>query len=179
MSYWHRISEIVMLQTCVIESDDLWFVLNSTTTSPASKVTVTGHVLTKFSVLYYFYTRQVLTDLHFSHFQASFQDTSIFRGRLVCFNVVHLKFAFWWVVNICKQVRTSINYKTHVLVKHDLYNEIDNYMQLIFHLCSHFRVLIMCKSVSNVNFSVFGASISKNNDDPQKPFAYFSCSICM
>lgn len=45
MSYWHRISEIVMLQTCVIESDDLWFVLNSTTTSPASKVTVTCHVL--------------------------------------------------------------------------------------------------------------------------------------
>lgn len=61
----------------------------------------------------------------------------------------------------CKQVRTSINYKTHVLVKHDLYNEIDNYiilyiythMQLIFHLCSHFRVPRMCKSVSNVNFS--------------------------
>ena len=59
----------------------------------------------------------------------------------------------------CKQVRTSINYKIHVLVKHDLYNEIDNYMQLIFHLCSHFRVLIMCKSVSNVNFSVFVASM--------------------
>lgn len=78
----------------------------------------------------------------------------------------------------CKQVRTSINDKTHVLVKHDLYNEIDNYMQLIFHLCSHFRLLIQCKSVSNVNFS-FVASILKKNDDPQKPSVYFSCSIAV
>lgn len=38
----------------------------------------------------------------------------------------------------CKQVRTSINYKTHVLVKHDLYNEIDNYiiLYIYIHICN-------------------------------------------
>ena len=36
----------------------------------------------------------------------------------------------------------------------------------------------MCKSVSNVNFSVFVASMKKK-DDPQKPSVYFSCSIAV
>ena len=86
-----RILEILKFgaMTCETESDFVVCIeLNN-------NLAVTGHVLAQFSALYYFYR----TDLHFSHFQASFQVTRIICGRRVCFDVVHLKFAFWWIVN--------------------------------------------------------------------------------